>query len=255
MVKTLSDFKVHPAADLFPMIPPGDDWDELVRSIKAGGLLDPIVVDGDELLDGRNRLKACAEAGVEPRFVEFSTLGWADGKVMFILAKNFDRRSITDDQRASIWDKANWMDHEEKSAARKAATQLAGRSNTGTPIRSDGVSVTLNSTQPKKPRNKTAVQEAAQAAGVSEHKMRQAAKVRKAVQAGKVPEKIITDVVTGKVKLNEALAMIPANPKQHVSENPPTLRDRVLKKLTSLINSFEKKEHAKVRAIIKEELQ
>src|SRR5688572_13286990 len=61
-------FPVHPLAESFPMLE-GDELDALVDDIRTNGLLNPIVRDTNgRLIDGRNRLKACALAGVEPRF-------------------------------------------------------------------------------------------------------------------------------------------------------------------------------------------
>jgi ParB-like chromosome segregation protein Spo0J len=64
----MSELAVHPVAALFPMLA-DDELDELAASIKANGLLQPIVLDKDgAILDGRHRLKACGKAGVKPRF-------------------------------------------------------------------------------------------------------------------------------------------------------------------------------------------
>jgi hypothetical protein len=52
--------KVHPAAELFPLMPP-DELKALAHDIKANGLCSTITLDEDDsLLDGRNRLDALA---------------------------------------------------------------------------------------------------------------------------------------------------------------------------------------------------
>lgn len=62
-------YRVHPAADLFPMLPDAE-LDELGADIKQNGLREPLVIwrdlatDEDFLVDGRNRLAAMARAGV-----------------------------------------------------------------------------------------------------------------------------------------------------------------------------------------------
>jgi hypothetical protein len=64
----MSELAVHPVAALFPMLA-DDELDELAASIKANGLLQPIVIDTEgAILDGRHRLKACQKADVKPRF-------------------------------------------------------------------------------------------------------------------------------------------------------------------------------------------
>lgn len=93
-----SDYKIHPLADAFPLME-GKDFDELVESIGGTGLIEPIVMDGGVVIDGRNRLRACEKAGVEPRFEEYdSTFAIAD----YIWAKNYTRRMMTDDQKAVV---------------------------------------------------------------------------------------------------------------------------------------------------------
>jgi hypothetical protein len=58
----------HPAANIFPLVE-GEELAALVADTWAYGLRHPIVLhEGGLLLDGRNRLRACAEAGVTPRW-------------------------------------------------------------------------------------------------------------------------------------------------------------------------------------------
>lgn len=89
--------KFHPLADLFPLIE-GAEFDELVASIKAHGLREPIILLGDEILDGRNRFRACGVADVEPRFEQFG----GDDARQFVIDKNIHRRHLTPSQRGMI---------------------------------------------------------------------------------------------------------------------------------------------------------
>ena len=45
------ELKFHPLADIFPLIE-GAEFDELIADIKANGLLEPIVVHEEMILDG-----------------------------------------------------------------------------------------------------------------------------------------------------------------------------------------------------------
>src|SRR5262245_56896276 len=62
-------YRVHPAADVFPMMS-DDELAALGADIKARGLLEPIKIRGDEILDGRNRLEA-----IERADISFKSLG------------------------------------------------------------------------------------------------------------------------------------------------------------------------------------
>ena len=88
--------EIHPAAELFPLMG-DDDLAALAADIKANGLRQPIVLDGDgKLLDGRNRLAACEIAKVAP---EFASVNGAD-PVAFVVSLNVKRRNLAGSQLA-----------------------------------------------------------------------------------------------------------------------------------------------------------
>jgi ParB-like chromosome segregation protein Spo0J len=64
--RVLRDTRVHPFDAKFPLLPE-EAMKQLVASVEAEGLHHPIVYDRDGvLIDGKNRLVACARAGFEP---------------------------------------------------------------------------------------------------------------------------------------------------------------------------------------------
>ncbi len=99
-------YKVHPAADVFPMMS-DEDIAKLGADIKANGLKVPIrfYLDGKNrvLIDGRNRLEAMERAGVEPREWEVVCAGAAPfDAVRWIVSLNIHRRHLTKEQIADM---------------------------------------------------------------------------------------------------------------------------------------------------------
>jgi ParB-like chromosome segregation protein Spo0J len=90
-------YEFHPLADVLPLIE-GAEFDRLVADIAEHGLLNPIVLRAGQILDGRNRDRACRAAGVQPRYVEF------DGKdpAAFVLSQNLARRHLGPSERAMV---------------------------------------------------------------------------------------------------------------------------------------------------------
>lgn len=90
----------HPVADLFPPLRESELL-ALAADIKANGLENWITLsqDGATLLDGRNRLRACELAGVEP---EFEHLEEGKDEIAFIISQNLHRRHLDESQRAMV---------------------------------------------------------------------------------------------------------------------------------------------------------
>lgn len=91
--------KIHPAAELFPMMSHEDLWN-LAEDIKKNGLLEPVILYHGEVLDGRNRLKACELAEVDPQFAEVN--GDVPSPTQYVFSKNLNRRHLTVNQKAMI---------------------------------------------------------------------------------------------------------------------------------------------------------
>ena len=87
----------HPLAELFPLME-GAAFEELVADIKAHGLHNPVTLYETNILDGRNRERACEEAGVEPLYDSYD----GDDPLGFVVSQNVARRHLDDSQRAMI---------------------------------------------------------------------------------------------------------------------------------------------------------
>jgi hypothetical protein len=101
--------KIHPAANLFPMMS-DEEIDALAADIKkADGLTSPIVFWNDEqnnewLLDGRNRIEAAERAGYEIKGHEkydlFDRAG--DDPYAYVISANIQRRHLTSEKKRDL---------------------------------------------------------------------------------------------------------------------------------------------------------
>ena len=91
-------YDIHPFAAMFPLLQ-GDEFTQFVADINEHGQRVPIVVYQGQILDGRNRIRACEALGIEPVIEEWQ----ADGSPLaFIASMNLPRRRLGDTQRAFI---------------------------------------------------------------------------------------------------------------------------------------------------------
>ena len=89
----------HPVIQLIPTMDRGR-YAELYLDIKAHGQKMPCLLWRGQLIDGRHRLKACQELGIEPRF---ETIECPEEELLpLIWSLNVMRRQLTNSQRAMI---------------------------------------------------------------------------------------------------------------------------------------------------------
>lgn len=97
LLTSLSKLKIHPAAEIFPMLSDVEIRD-LAKDITERGLQNHIITHEGQLLDGRNRLAACILAGIEPKAMEYG----GDSPVGFVISANLRRRQLDPSQRAAV---------------------------------------------------------------------------------------------------------------------------------------------------------
>jgi len=92
------EYKLHPIAELFPAMTE-DEFEGLKADIKANGQRDSITVWMGQLIDGRHRLRACNELGIEPIVGELME---ETDPVTWAISLNLHRRHLSTAQRAEI---------------------------------------------------------------------------------------------------------------------------------------------------------
>jgi hypothetical protein len=119
-------YKVHPAADVFPMMSDAE-LDVLAEDIKANGLKHPIMIQRDSnpqvLLDGRNRLEAMERAGINTHVDEQD---YGGDPIAHIIGLNIRRRHLTKKQRSDLIVKATSA-AKEKSEVEDVSRQVGGK--------------------------------------------------------------------------------------------------------------------------------
>jgi len=101
----------HALSSAFPSMTEGQ-LEDLVEDIKQNGLLEPIVVYQNQILDGWHRWSACQRANITPEFVTYG----GENPIDYVKSKNLNRRHLSESQRAMAvvacneWQKANTPD-------------------------------------------------------------------------------------------------------------------------------------------------
>jgi hypothetical protein len=99
-VQAAKEYSFHPISNMFPLLE-GGEFAALVEDIRAHGLQQEIILYEGQILDGRNRYRACLQTGVEPRFREMLFGSYADA-VAYAIGANIHRRHLTAEERRKI---------------------------------------------------------------------------------------------------------------------------------------------------------
>ena len=254
--EVIGGYRVHPAASVFPLIE-GDDFDDLCESIRNHGVQHAAVVRGDELIDGRNRMRAVEQLREDGWSGSCPVIEWVDdgrNVAEWIWEANAIRRHMTEDglayASAAIWQ----LIAKENQASREAAQFKKGQSGNPSGKKQDRTI----STEPAKRDTKaedarSTVGQVAAKAKTSRHKARQAIAVQKAVAAGELPAETAKDIMAGKKKLRDVAPKKSDRAKKVVAKLPqpidalPTPKARemkaILEDLRDLIAEWKYADH------------
>jgi len=149
-------YPVHPAATLFPMMD-AEALQALAADIREHGQREPVILFNGAVLDGRNRLRACELAGVEPQFV---TRDDVESPTTFVLSLNLHRRHLTPVQCAALAFKVSGA-----FAAEAEERARVGNAKGGSAERKSSTDSVLDFIAPKQDSGARALTQAAKAVG------------------------------------------------------------------------------------------
>jgi ParB-like chromosome segregation protein Spo0J len=101
-MSTETEYKPHPAAELFPMMPT-DQYEAFKEDIRRNGFQQDIVLYKGQILDGRNRYKAA----IELNMLDDLPISEIDEDYQFdpyqwVISRNLHRRHLNESQRALV---------------------------------------------------------------------------------------------------------------------------------------------------------
>lgn len=190
----------HEVANIFPLMI-GEEFDTLVEDIRQNGLIEPIWIHQGKIIDGRNRYRACIEAGVEPRYQEWQEKG---SLVSFAVALNLKRRHLTQSQIAAISPEV-----EERFAMEAKERQIA-LAGTRPNLNPDLVPLVAQGTLSAKNERGRAAEQTAGALGIAHSYVSQAKKLKK-----DAPE-ILEKVKDGTMNIKEAQKVVQLSPEKRI---------------------------------------
>jgi DNA modification methylase len=116
---TGKDLQFHDAANIFPLLDESS-FDGLVEDIRTNGLREPIKIIDGLVLDGRNRYRACLQAGVKPKFDHIKP----SDPVSYVLSLNLHRRHLDTSQRSMVAARMATLKNGEVGNGRKVGAQI-----------------------------------------------------------------------------------------------------------------------------------
>lgn len=131
----MTSYKPHPAADIFPLLGE-EELKALAADIREHGQREPVVLYEDQILDGRNRWRACKKIGVEPKTRDVDLKEIGGSPTAYVISLNLKRRHLSPTQAATVAVDAEGQFAEEAKERQVEGGKSAGR---GRPTEKGGV--------------------------------------------------------------------------------------------------------------------
>lgn len=153
-----------------------EEFADLKTDIAANGQKEPVWLYQEQIIDGRNRYRACRELNIQPKTREWNGKG---SLTQFVISLNLKRRHLTPSDKAVVATEALPFFEQEAKEAQKAAGahgQEGGRGKKK-PETLGATSIPRVSGKPKK-RNKKSAEKAAKATGAGYQSVQAAKKLK-----------------------------------------------------------------------------
>lgn len=126
----MNQLNIHPFCAVFPEATT-EEFHQLKASIDKRGQIDPIVLLGGEVLDGRNRYQACRELKIPPQFRQYDPVKDGKDPLQWVIDKNLNRRHLTVGQRSALAVDLTKLAKEAAETAKEAETPTASPTPNG----------------------------------------------------------------------------------------------------------------------------
>jgi hypothetical protein len=116
----MTQLAFHPLADVFPLLA-GEEFETLVADIQTCGMHEPVWLYEGQILDGRNRYRACQLLGGDCATRDYP----GNDPLGFVLSMNLRRRHLDESQRAMIAARLATMRQGERTDLVEISTKLS----------------------------------------------------------------------------------------------------------------------------------
>jgi len=116
----MTQLTFHPLATIFPLLE-GEEFDALVADIQASGLCEPVWLYEGQILDGRNRYRACQALSYDCPTRDYT----GHDPLGFVVSMNLRRRHLNESQRGMIAARLATMRQGERTDLVEISTKLS----------------------------------------------------------------------------------------------------------------------------------
>jgi len=223
-IDSVPELDFHELSNIFPLMSE-KELEELAQDISKNGLLEPIILYENKILDGRNRYRAC-----QLHQLPFETIDFNGNCNPFdyVISLNLHRRHLNAAQRAELG-LVILARESEKAKKRQEETQLVGPSTQ----KKDVVVRTVHTTI----ENGRSIKIAASKAQISDNTLRKVAKIKEHIHQDPILQKSWEKALSGQTSINSVFNKVKR--KKHEEEQKKLLEESFDVKENIICDSIE----------------